>query len=202
MNIIDLGCGKGAVLIYLAKRLKFLGLGIDIMPDFIESANHYALEKFLNQKINFKVGNILDYINSEDKYDIVIYGYDSEILGNVFKTLQKLEKLLQNSGYLILEIAFTSDLRNRIAGLPSEKELLEQISKSNFKVLDKIFWDINKTKAVNKKNNIFISNRVHELMLKYPDKKKIFQRYMDNQIEECKLIENDMICSTWILRKV
>ena len=31
-------------------------------------------------------------------------------------------------------------------------------------------------------------------------KKAIFEQYTDNQIEECRLIENEMVCSTWLLK--
>lgn len=200
-KIIDFGCGKGAVLIYLAERLDFQGLGIDIVPDFIESANQHAIENSVNNQIDFKTGDILKYIDKEEKHDIVIYGYDSGILGDVYETILQLGNCIQDSGYLILEIAFTADSKNRIEGLPTEKELTEQLDQSGLEVIDRIFWDVDKITTINEQNNKFISNRVQELIVKYPAKKMIFEQYMDNQIKECKLIEHEMICSTWILKK-
>ena len=200
-KIIDFGCGKGAVLIYLANRLDFQGLGIDIVPEFIKSANQHAIENSVDNLLDFKTGDILKYLDRNEKYDIVIYGYDSGILGDVYETILRLQYSIIDLGYLILEIAFTPDSKDRIEGLPTKKELLEQLDKSDFKILDKIFWDINKIKTINKQNNKHITNRIQDLKEKYPDKVKIFEQYMENQIEECKLIENDMICSTWILRK-
>jgi SAM-dependent methyltransferase len=200
-KIIDFGCGKGAVLIYLAERLDFQGTGIDIVSEFIESGIQHAIEKSVNNKINFKSGNLVEYVDKAGKNDVVIYGYDSCILGDVYETIQHLENCIQDSGYLILEIAFTPDSKDIIEGLPNKKELDEQLEKCCLKVLDKIFWEIDNVIMINKKNNIFINKRVQELVVKYPTKKHLFEHYRDNQIEECRLIEHEMICSTWILKK-
>lgn len=200
-TIIDFGCGKGAVLVYLAKKIDFKGLGVDIVPEFIDSANKHAVDNSVNNRLDFVTGDLSEFLDRKEKYDIVIYGYDSSILGNVHETVLKLQNCINDSGYLILEIAFTPDSKNKIEGLPTEKELTEQFDKSNLKIIDKIFWDIEKIKTINKKNNKFINKRIQELKVKYPSNTKIFEQYLDNQIVECELIENDMTCSTWILKK-
>src|SRR5512145_2271616 len=76
-TIIDFGCGKGAVLVYLARRMDIQGLAMDIIPEFIDSAKQYALEHSVNQQLFFTKGDLLKYIDRKEKYDLVIYGYDS-----------------------------------------------------------------------------------------------------------------------------
>ncbi len=200
-KIIDFGCGKGAVLLYLAERLNFQGTGIDIVPEFIEAADKVSAEKLFDNRLEFHTGNILEYIDKEDKYDLVLYGYDSEILGNVSETISRLIKCIDANGYCIMEIACTPEGKPRLEGLPTEKELLWQMRESPLQVVDKIYWDIDKIKSINNYNNECINNRISELKEQFPGSIDLFDRYMANQIEECKLIENDMICSTWILRK-
>jgi len=41
-----------------------------------------------------------------------------------------------------------------------------------------------------------------ELKMKYPDKSKIFDDYVRKQLEECEVLENEVKCVTWLLRKV
>ena len=200
-NIFDLGCGKGAVLIYLAKRFKFKGLGIDIVSEFIESAIKHSIENNVSDQLEFVSQDLLEFIDRSEKFDIVLYGYDSGILGDVFATIECLQKCVSDSGYLILEIAFTSDKKAKIEGLPTETELFEQLNKSGLETIDKIFWEKDKIKTINNKNNILINKRIEELKKFNPGQTQIFERYMSNQINECKLIENEMICSTWILKK-
>ena len=200
-RIVDFGCGKGAVLIYLAKRLKIQGLGVDMVPEFIESAKRRSIEKSVSAQLDFATGDILEYINKQEKYDILIYGYDSGLLGDVYTTISRLQNCIADPGYLILEIAFTPGNKEIIEGLPTEKELLAQLEKSSLKAIDKIFWDIDKIKAINHENNIHIKKRIEELKIAHPGQRQIFERYMSNQVNECKMIENDMICSTWIMKK-
>ena len=200
-KIIDFGCGKGAVLIYLAKRLNFQGIGIDIVPEFIESANKHSIENSASDRLEFASMNLLGVIDRPEKYDIVIYGYDSGILGDVYTSINRLQNCISDSGYLILEIAFTPDNKAKIEGLPTETELLEQLDKSGLEAIDKICWEKEKIRKINNKNNILIIKRIEELKKSNPEQTQIFERYMSNQIDECKLIENEMICSTWILSK-
>ena len=200
-KILDLGCGKGAVLIYLAKRLEFQGLGIDIVTDFIESAKKHSIENSVNKRLDFVASDFLEFISQNKTYDIVIYGYDSGIFGDVFETITRLQNCISDSGYLILEIAFTPDNKAKIEGIPTEKELLEQLDKSELEIIDKIYWETDKIRTINNENNIYINKRIEELKKANPEQTKIFDRYMSNQIDECKLIENEMICSTWILKK-
>lgn len=200
-TIIDFGCGKGAVLIYLATKFNFKGLGIDIMPEFIKSAIQYSIENSVDNRIDFKTDDILKAIGRNEKYDIVIYGYDSDILGNVYDSISQLQNSISDSGYLILEIAFTPDGKERTEGLPTEKELLEQFDKSDLKTIDNIFWDTTKIRTINNRNNNHINKRIQELKKIYPEQTRIFERYMSNQIDECKMIENEVICSTWIMKK-
>lgn len=53
-TLIDLGCGKGAVLIYTANKFDYNGPGIDIVPEFIQSAIQFSIEHSVDNRIDFK----------------------------------------------------------------------------------------------------------------------------------------------------
>jgi ubiquinone/menaquinone biosynthesis C-methylase UbiE len=53
-SIIDLGCGKGAVLVKLAQRFDIKAIGVDIVVDFIEEANIYAKKFAVSDMVEFK----------------------------------------------------------------------------------------------------------------------------------------------------
>jgi tRNA1(Val) A37 N6-methylase TrmN6 len=64
-TIVDFGCGKGAVLIYLAKKLDIKGLGVDIVPEFIDSANKHAYKNSINNRLYFVTGDLLEYLEKK-----------------------------------------------------------------------------------------------------------------------------------------
>src|SRR5690606_20490273 len=52
-SVTDLGCGKGAVLIQLAEKFDFHGVGIDIVPEFIVEARALAVAHRVGEKLTF-----------------------------------------------------------------------------------------------------------------------------------------------------
>ena len=61
LNVLDLGCGKGAVSIKLAEALKCNCFGIDGIPEFIETAKEKAQEYGVESLCRFEVGDVVPY---------------------------------------------------------------------------------------------------------------------------------------------
>jgi ubiquinone/menaquinone biosynthesis C-methylase UbiE len=195
-NVIDLGCGKGAVLVTLAQQFEIKGLGFDIVSKFIDEANEYANTLNVKKKVTFNKADITEIIHSVENQDIVIYGYDSEVLGDLEDTIEKLKKCIKNDGKIILE--FMVSKTNTIDGV-TETEMIDIIEKSNCQILDKIDWDLETLKLTNLKNTEIIQENVMNLIFQYPEKQEMFNEYVKNQIIECSEIENDFTCTTLLL---
>jgi len=197
-NVIDLGCGKGAVLVTLAQQFEINGIGYDIIPQFIDDANNYAKQFGVSEKVVFKTQDIVDIVNSISKQDIVIYGYDSEVLGDLKSTLEKLSNCINDDGHIILEFMVSKTIsKNGI----TEMEMIDIIHKSNYQILDRIDWDIEVLKRTNEKNTEIITENVNKLKSTYPNKVDIFNEYIQNQLKECFEIENEYSCLTLLLTK-
>jgi cyclopropane fatty-acyl-phospholipid synthase-like methyltransferase len=197
-NLIDLGCGKGAVLVKLAKQFDIKAIGVDLVSDFIEEANKYAKIYGVSDKIIFKTEDIIETLNKTSQQDIVIYGYDSEILGNLDNTLRQLTKCIKKDGYIILEFMFADQLTEEVI---TDKEMNEIIVQAGYHILDRIDWNREKLKQTNLLNTEVIEENVKRLITQYPDKKEILNEYLQNQIDECEELENDYFCTTLLLRQ-
>ena len=82
---IDLGCGTGNYLIYLAS-VGFDVTGIDISPTAIKIAQENAKRKGIN--CNFFVANVLGNLNEvKGKFD---FAYDWELLHHIFPEQRKI----------------------------------------------------------------------------------------------------------------
>lgn len=197
-DVIDLGCGKGAVLVKIAKRFDIKAIGIDIVPDFIEEANQYAKRHAVAGKIIFKAEDLTEAVKTTPKQDIVIYGYDSEILGDLDNTLKQLTNFIKADGYILLEFMFAAQSTE---GMLGENEMLKIIEQSGFLLLDRIDWNRERLKQINRENTEIIRKNVNDLVSRYPDKEEIFNEYLQNQIDECKELENDYSCTTLLLKQ-
>jgi cyclopropane fatty-acyl-phospholipid synthase-like methyltransferase len=196
-NIIDLGCGKGAVLVRLAERFDIKAIGIDIVPNFIDEANNYATQYEIADKVVFKTEDIVESLKTITQQDIVIYGYDSEILGDLKGTLRQLTKCIKRDGCIILEFIFTEQPNDEML---TDNEMMNIIGQSGYCILDRIDWNRETLKKVNRQNLDIIQENVKQLISQYADKEKLFNEYMQNQIEECEELENDYFCTTLLLR--
>jgi cyclopropane fatty-acyl-phospholipid synthase-like methyltransferase len=197
-SIIDLGCGKGAVLVKLAQRFDIKAIGVDIVVDFIEEANIYAKKFAVSDMVEFKTQNILETLNKTTKQDIVIYGYDSDLLGDLESTLKHLKNCVKEEGYILLEFMFAEQLTE---GMVNNNEMTNIIEQSGFRILDRIDWNRETLKQTNRQNTGVIQENVKRLICLYPDKEEIFNEYLQNQIDECEELENEYICTTLLLRQ-
>jgi cyclopropane fatty-acyl-phospholipid synthase-like methyltransferase len=201
-KVLDLGCGKGAVLIKIVKEFKCHGHGIDALPDFIEEANKYAQSNKVIQNCKFEIGDIRRIINNLTGYDLVILGSIGPVFGDIQSTLLKVQTCLSNDGYIILDDGYLSNdstLKSQIYF--KEKDVLQQIESAGMKIIDEIHLKMDDIRKSNKHIYENIQNRVKELKKKYPRDHSIFDGYLKSQEEENTLLEEHINCVTWLLAK-
>lgn len=202
-KVIDLGCGKGAVSISLAKELKMQVKGIDLLPAFIEEANSKANEYDVTYLCDFVVEDINQSIDSTTKYDLVILGAVGDVLGTPRETLNKLKQVVDNKGYLLIDEAYLIGQQNDVKYQNYEYLTLTQW-KQLFKELHlELVADLisdDSEQHINDYNNKMISQRANELSMKYPDKKKLFDDYVESQENECDDLDNTIVGVTWLLK--
>ncbi|HEX6363151.1 MAG TPA: class I SAM-dependent methyltransferase [Albitalea sp.] len=59
-TVFDLGCGDGRIVVTAAKRFKARGVGIDLDPVRIEEARNNARAEGVQERVEFRVGNLFD----------------------------------------------------------------------------------------------------------------------------------------------
>ncbi len=79
-SVLDLGCGKGAVLVKLARHFDIKAMGIDIVPEFIKEAKEYAHKYGVADKLTFRAADILDVIDVGVPQDMVTQAGLIEVL--------------------------------------------------------------------------------------------------------------------------
>jgi cyclopropane fatty-acyl-phospholipid synthase-like methyltransferase len=201
-KILDLGCGKGAVLIKMVKEFGCKGHGIDALPEFIEEAKIYASKKKVADKCEFEVGDIRRMVNQLQGYDIVILGSIGPVFGDIEVTLLKVQSCLNDQGFVILDDGYLSAKSNLNSPVYfKEAEIYRQIESAKLKIIDHIVLSSDDIKKSNKKIYNHIHKRAVELMKKNPEDQSIFEGYLKSQEEENNLLENHITCVTWLLQK-
>lgn len=201
-RVLDLACGKGAVSVKLAERLRVKVKGIDLIPEFIEYANQKAQEFSVEPYCDFAVGDIHEAVENEKGFDCVIFGAIGDVLGDHAETLNKLKATVKQGGYIVLDnYDFISEKQWTALFKETGLELVETVSDDS-----PVEGDQNDSYQLVSDSDSgmeAIIRRANELIEKHPDKKALLEGYVNSQKKEYDDIENQNSLDnvTWILRK-
>jgi len=201
-RVLDLGCGKGAISVKLAKEFECQVHGIDAMPEFIEEANFWADKYHQSDWCTFETGDIRERVKNLRNYDLIVLGSIGPVFGNIEDTLKNVSPAMVNNGYIILDDGYipeNSDFENE--NYLKQSEVLKQIGASGYEIVEALIMD--NTFIEESDSDIYenIEIRAQELIKKHPDQKYLFEEYLEIQRFENDILENKVECVTWLLRK-
>ncbi len=200
LKVLDLGCGKGAVAIPLAKKFGFIVRGIDAVPEFIEFAREKSIEWNVANRCQFEEGDIREYVEKCETYDIIILASIGPVFGDVQRTLKILSKCLRPNGIILLDDAYIPDGSDFYHNncLP-EAQFMTQIRRSGFKISDSIIYSSSHMLDMNEDIYKQINKRARELINIYPGLRYIFEDYLKSQRIENKILENNVTCALMLI---
>ena len=202
VSFLDLGCGKGAVSVKVAKEFGYKCLGVGAVEEFIKEARRKAEEFEVSDICKFKKGDIREEVKGYKDLDIVLLGSIGPVLGDYFSTLTALSEVVKRDGIVIIDdgcIEDSSDFTHN--SVQKRIDVTRQIRDSGMMVVDEVFVSREEIEGTEKGIFSKISRRCLELAEKYPDKMELFMDYVESQKEEGALLGNEIICSTMVLRE-
>ncbi|QQO10253.1 class I SAM-dependent methyltransferase [Breznakiella homolactica] len=203
LEVLDLGSGKGAVSIILASELGCRCHGIDGIGEFVSYSQEKAREYKVDSLCTFEEGDIRTMLPGLGRFDCIILGAIGPVLGDYFKTLSALGVHLNDGGIIIVDDAYTEDSAQfERPGLLKKPELLDQIARAGMELVDEIVASgLEETKEIYDTQMELIVKRCGELCRKYPEKKSLFKAYEEQQAREYTVLDTELICSTFVIRK-
>ncbi|MCI0514413.1 class I SAM-dependent methyltransferase [candidate division KSB1 bacterium] len=201
LKILDLGCGKGAISIPIARALGATVVGMDAVPEFIAVARQKASEWQVASLCSFQVGDIRTAVHSFTGFNVIFLGSIGPVLGNVAETLKILKNCLLPGGYLLLDDGYIPDESSFTHPCCQRKrEYLAQIYASDFTLRDEWVAEHESISAADAAIYRKIETQVQELSQKYPEKRTLFEAYLQQQREENYVLEHEIHCSLFLLQ--
>ena len=207
-RVLDLACGKGAVSVKVAQKLRVKVKGVDLIPDFIEVARQKAEEHNVGDLCEFAVGDINQAVERENGYDAVILGAVGNVLGDPAETLRKLKQTVKTGGYILIDEGYLPDDGKQEDVLYNNYEFLTQkqwealFKGAGLELVEAVDTFDSPENLDSDSGMAAITARANELIQKYPDKKELFEGYIRSQQNEYDDIDNSVVCVTWILKKL
>lgn len=198
-RVLDLACGKGAVSVALARIFGCKVKGVDLLPEFIESARRKAEESGVGRLCEFEVEDINRSVQRERGYDAVILGAAGDLLGDPVKTVVGLKRTVRPRGYIFIDDGYPKDDAAHPV-YPSREEWLTAFRTAGVRVVDEKVADEGEIQEVNRRNQTAIVKRANELKVAHPELAGLFERYIRSQQAECDELEGEIVGVTWLLQ--
>jgi ubiquinone/menaquinone biosynthesis C-methylase UbiE len=199
LRVLDLGCGKGAVAVALARAFGCVVHGVDGMPAFVAEARRKAREAGVGAHCTFEVGDLRDVVRRAAGYDLVVLGALGPVLGEVGATLRALDPCLSPGGHVLLDDAYVPDAGQPAPGYLPEPAFREQIERSGFAVVAEVVADAAEMEDDDAGEYAAIERRVRDLSARHPDQRPLFEGYLARQRDEYRFLEQRARCVTLLL---
>lgn len=105
-RVLDVGCGKGEMLLRSSESFKVHGVGLDTNPAFVEDTRSEARRRRLTKYVDFRCEKF-DVAQFEDeRFRAMICCGSAHAMGDYVGTLKTARQLVEIGGYLILGHTF------------------------------------------------------------------------------------------------
>lgn len=203
-TVLDLGCGKGAVIIQIAAKYGYAAIGIDAMPEFLEEARKKAGEFHVLQLCQFQEYDIREYALTKHQFDVVILASLGGIFGSFKNTIAKLRTQVRSGGYMIIDDGYLKTAKNLNRKGYQHYKNHEETIKELTAFDDRLVKEIDTTEFNKRTNQEYLSaikKRGRELIAQDPGLQEDINAYIQVQVEECEVIDKEIVGALWVVRK-
>jgi cyclopropane fatty-acyl-phospholipid synthase-like methyltransferase len=202
---LDLGCGKGAVSITLARELGFRVVGIDACKAFLEEAERKAAEFNVSELCQFEFGDIRKSIKAAENFDIAVYASMGNVLGSFDECVGKLRGTIRPGGYIVIDDGFLENpiiiKRGGYEHYLPHDETLKQLTSQGNTLFQELLLTEEETRSINEHYIKAMRRRAQTLIQRHPHLHETIPRYIREQAIECELIEKHITGAIWLLKR-
>jgi cyclopropane fatty-acyl-phospholipid synthase-like methyltransferase len=203
-RILDLGCGKGAVALTLAKELGFQALGVDLFEPFVQEASERAEEMGIASRCQFICEDIRNTLSEVRDYDVVIYA-SVGVLGRLDECVAKLRQCVHSGGYMLIDNAFLTDPgkveSHWYEHCATHEETICRLTAHGDALLREVIIPAEEVKALNQEYTELIRTRAEKLAKLHPEAADSVYRYVEKQERESEIMETTVTSVVWLLQR-
>ena len=204
-RILDLGCGKGAVSIVLAKELGFQMTGIDFFSPFIQAAQELAQAAGVEKLCRFEYADIRERVPQLSGFDGLVFASVGGVWGDLGQCMKKLRQTVRSGGFLIIDDGFlVSERKIETPGYDychNYEDTLRCLSQYGDHILKETIISDNDMKDMNRLYMERLNKRALSIRQAHPEMAACLESYLKNQEELCRLMESDLKSAIWLIQK-
>jgi SAM-dependent methyltransferase len=202
-RVLDLGCGKGAVSVRLARELGYRCLGIDALAEFVQAAREKAREYGVERLCRFEQGDVRLRIHALERFDVIVLGAIGPVFGDHLATLGILGPHLEQGGLIVVDDGWIDDDSPLAHPLvPRRGELLRQVAAAGMRIAEEVVLDRKDIAASDSKLFRDLETRCRELIARHPGQRALFEGYLRRQVDENDWLEKRITCAVLVIKRL
>ncbi len=202
--ILDVGCGKGAISVNVARELGWHAHGVDAFQPFIDHATQTASENGVASLCEFTCDDMRKVVRSGKSYDVVIYAAHGPLLDAV-PCVDLLRMCVRAGGYIVIDDGF---LRENVDSVPDgyrsyrrHAETIIQMTAHGDRLIREDVYSAEERNTIDGQTTASIRARAEVLAARHPEAAPMFLEYIQNQERECQILLDIHVPATWILQR-
>jgi len=203
-RVLDLGCGKGAVAVALARRFGASVCGVDGMSAFIDEARALAESQGVAKQCEFRCGDLRASLD-DATFDVVMMLGLGPVLGSPSQTVATLRRAVGEGGHLVIGDAFLAE--TAVSGTADEPdyfhhaETLRQLAQYGDHLVHEAIDPQGDVDEFNIRATELIRQRADMLAVEHPKLADHLRAYVRRQEAESQLLSETLVCATWLIRR-
>lgn len=202
-RVLDLGCGKGAVSLTLARELGFHVRGVDLFEPFVLDARARAEEWGLTARCRFEKTDLREVAKSARGYDVVIYA-SVGALGRLGQCVAVLRRCVRSGGHIVIDEGFLApgiEPDPGFANLADHDESRRLLESHGDVILREQVLSPDKMRALDRRYIECIAARAEALAAAHPEDADLIRGYVGRQERAAAAWERNAVSAAWLLRK-
>jgi tRNA/tmRNA/rRNA uracil-C5-methylase (TrmA/RlmC/RlmD family) len=205
-SVVDLGCGKGAVAIPLARELGFTVHGTDLFPPFVEEAVARAASAGVADLCRFEVGDVREAVQSLGDYDAAVFaGVGAGLWGDYSSCVGEVRRTVRSGGLMVIDDGFLEGTAQAVRPgyeyYRSRDETVEELTSQGDQLVREVAVRRSELEEYNRRNNEVIRWRADEIAQRRPGLAEALERFVQSEVEECEFLESETTAAIWLLEK-
>ena len=200
-TVVDLGCGKGAVAVEVARGLNLKVLGIDLFEPFIESCKELAGRQGVSELCQFIRGDILKLPGKIEPCDVAIFAALGDVLGPLEQTVSVIRQYAKPGGYIVISDGFIKDGGSSdFPGFEQYAEHADMIARLTA-CGDTLVREIIDADIFDKGEGEKIAARAEAIAARRPEIAADVLKYAEMQAAEYEFIDENFVGAIWVLNR-
>lgn len=204
-KVLDLGCGKGAISITLARQFGYKVRGVDIFEPFVEEARSRAKKLGVDGICSFEHGDITWEARGAADYDMVLLIWMGGVLGSIGESVRKIRRLIRPGGFMLIgEACFKDGVRTdhpfqlRFAG---HEATVKELTMNGDVIVKELMIPPDKVAAYYREYINSLRKGAGKCAGEHPEHAALLREYVKNHEEMCRIMESTVDSYLWLLRR-